>query len=711
MAAAITLAACATPSPMHTLLAGLTHPVRAEPASLQSPSWIVFEAEQAELMGGAHIDNKDMGYHGTGYVDGLDASNVGQCRVIFAVNVPADGRYPVSIRYANGNQAACTLTEYVNGLPLRQVSFAPTGQWTNWETKRQSIPMRAGLNTFWLEVDKGDSGGIHLDAISVQGADNASRGASLPYVEYEAEDGQTNGTIIGPGRDYGTYAAESSGRRAVLLAKSSQYVQIRLVKPANAIDIRYAIPNSASGTGMSASISLYINGHKDREVLLTSKYAWVYGAFPWSKNPADGNPHHFYDEVHVLLGRELPAGTLIRLQRDSGDKAPWYLIDLIDMEQVPKPYSRPADYVSVTQFGAVPNSGKDAATAFIKAISTAESEGKGVWIPPGNYNIVSKRIPISGKVVIRGAGPWYSVLTGPNAGFEGEGGSFQFYDFAIMGTTNRRDDSAPDNGFDDDLGKNSIIQNVWIEHKKCGLWINWPTDHLYVVGVRVRDTMADGINFAGGTSHSMVEQSELRNTGDDGLAIWSSLYKTKLPSEDNTFRFNTVQLPWLANNIAVYGGINSIVSDNVLSDTMGFGGGINISTNFPMYPFAGSVVVERNTLNRTGGYEYNGKEPFGGIWISAIKQDINAHIVIREDMVNDSTYQGFEIRGPFRVSHLTVDGLAIHGAGTYGIEIRDHATGTAEFSHVTVEGAKLGGLNQSSAPDFHIQRGRGNRGW
>jgi hypothetical protein len=193
------------------------------------------------------------------------------------------------------------------------------------------------------------------------------------------------------------------------------------------------------------------------------------------------------------------------------------------------------------------------------------------------------------------------------------------------------------------------------------------------------------------------------------LAIWSSLYKTKLPSEDNTFRFNTVQLPWLANAIGIYGGTNSTISDNVLSDTMGFGGGINISTNFPMDPFAGSVVVERNTLNRTGGYEYNGQEPFGGIWISAIKQDINAHLVIRDNVVNDSTYQGFEIRGPFKVSHLTVDGLAIHGAGTYGIEIRDNATGTAEFSHVTVDGAP--GLDQSSAPDFHIQRGQGNSGW
>ncbi|MCL6445965.1 MAG: right-handed parallel beta-helix repeat-containing protein, partial [Alicyclobacillus sp.] len=503
----------------------------------------------------------------------------------------------------------------------------------------------------------------------------------------------------------------SSGRRAVELTQTGQYVEVTLKQPANAIDVRYAIPDSPNGTGLTSQISLYIDGKKDRDISLTSKYAWVYGAFPWSNNPSYGNPHKYYDEAHVLLGRELPAGTVLRLQKDAEDTAQWYLIDLVDAEVAPKPYTMPPGFLPITRFGAVPNSNKDAFPAFMKAISAAQEQGKGVWIPPGQYRIVSNRIPVSGNVVIRGAGPWYSVLTGPNAGFEGEGGSFQFYDFSILGTTDHRDDNAPDNGFDDNLGKNSIIQDVWIERKKCGIWVNWPTDHLYVVGVRVRDTMADGINFAGGTSHSMVEQSQIRNTGDDGLAIWSSLYKTKAPSLDNVFRFNTVQLPWLANNIAVYGGTNSVISDNLLSDTMGFGGGINISTNFESDPFAGSVIVARNTLDRTGGYEYNGQEPFGAIWISAIKHDIDAKLVFRYNVIRDSTYQGFEIRGPYRVSHLTVDHLTIDGAGMSGIEVRDYATGSGVFSHVTVTGAKSGGLDQSTAPDYRVERGQGNQGW
>jgi hypothetical protein len=41
------------------------------------------------------------------------------------------------------------------------------------------------------------------------------RGATLPYVEYEAEDGVTNGITIGPNRTYYSLPSEASGRIAI----------------------------------------------------------------------------------------------------------------------------------------------------------------------------------------------------------------------------------------------------------------------------------------------------------------------------------------------------------------------------------------------------------------------------------------------------------------------------------------------------------------
>lgn len=686
--------------------------VQASSASLTSSSTKSqrFEAESAELMGGAVAAHVYKGYTGLGYVTDLDATHSDRARVIFAVNVPKDGTYAIDVRYSDGLSSDALFSIEVNGIRVQKMMLRSTGSWSTWKVSNQRLALRSGLNTVALVANDAHGGAANLDSITVAGLDNVSQGANLPYVEYEAESGQTNGAIIGPGRDYLTLASEASGRRAVELNKTGQYVQIKLSSAANAMVIRYAIPDSKSGGGITAPLSLYVNGHKQQDLSLTSKYSWVYGDYPWSNDPSQGNAHHFFDEVHLMFPHELPAGTTIRLQRDPEDTAAYYSVDLLDMEQVAAPYREPKNYISVTQFGAVPNSSKDASGAFMDAIETAEAENKGVWIPPGTYNIVSNRISISGRVTIRGAGPWYSTLVGPNAGFEGEGGTYGFYDFAIMGTTNVRDDNAPDNGFDDNLGTDSIIQNVWIEHKKCGAWINWPTSNLYIVGSRIRDTMADGVNFAGGTNGCMAEDNELRNTGDDSLAIWSSTYKTTVSSVNDIFRYNTIQSPWFANGIGLYGGRDSAAYYNTISDTVGCGGGINISTQFTMEPFAGTVRIEGNKLKRTGGFDGN-HDPYGAIWLNLDNGNIGAQVNIEDNTISDSTNQGIEIYGSHTISHLLLKDDVISGAGTYGIEILDGAQGTATLQNVTVSGAKQGGFDDSTALSFHIVKRQGNTGW
>jgi hypothetical protein len=42
---------------------------------------------------------------------------------------------------------------------------------------------------------------------------------------------------------------------------------------------------------------------------VTSIYSWAYGDYPFTKNPSDGKPHHFYDETRALFGKTLAAGT------------------------------------------------------------------------------------------------------------------------------------------------------------------------------------------------------------------------------------------------------------------------------------------------------------------------------------------------------------------------------------------------------------------
>ncbi|HXC62703.1 MAG TPA: hypothetical protein VNZ67_00010, partial [bacterium] len=98
------------------------------------------------------------------------------------------------------------------------------------------------------------------------------KGAPVPYDEYEAEAGVTNGTILGPSRALGNMAAEASGRMAVKLT-AGQAVSIQSLHDANSIVVRYCIPDAPAGGGITATVSVYVNGSFLQKMNLTSRYS------------------------------------------------------------------------------------------------------------------------------------------------------------------------------------------------------------------------------------------------------------------------------------------------------------------------------------------------------------------------------------------------------------------------------------------------------
>ena len=371
------------------------------------------------------------------------------------------------------------------------------------------------------------------------------RGASLPYDELEAEDGETNGTAIGPSRSFGQIPAESSGRRAVRLEASGQYIRFRAPRRANSIVVRYVIPDAPGGGGIEATLSLYVDGAFRQKLRLTSRYAWTYGPFlsPEANNPALGEARHFYDEARALIG-DIPAGAAVTLSKDADDAAGYYVVDLVDLEQVGPPLARPADSLSIVEFGATVDDGSDDGAAIQRCIDAARAQGKAVWIPKGTFHSTSAPFRVA-EVSIRGAGMWHSTLSGFYARFQCEGDNCRYRDFAILGETVRRDDGSPENGFNGSAGTGSLLENIWVEHTKCGYWVGnggKPTDGLIIRGCRFRNLFADGVNFCNGTSRSIVEQSHARNTGDDAFASWAPAGSGGV-NTGNVFRFNTVQIP------------------------------------------------------------------------------------------------------------------------------------------------------------------------
>ena len=91
----------------------------------------------------------------------------------------------------------------------------------------------------------------------------AGRGATVDFLEQEAENATTNGTVIGPGRDAYTLPAEASGRKAVRLT-AGQYVEFVLPAATNAITVRYALPDAPNGGGITAPLDVTVNGRARR---------------------------------------------------------------------------------------------------------------------------------------------------------------------------------------------------------------------------------------------------------------------------------------------------------------------------------------------------------------------------------------------------------------------------------------------------------------
>ncbi len=533
----------------------------------------------------------------------------------------------------------------------------------------------------------------------------ASVGATTPFIEYQAEQGRTNGEVIGPDWAYGTLAAEAIERKAVKLQGAGRYVEFTLVKAANAVDVRYSVPDSADGAGIDSTLGVVVAGKRISTLNVTSRYSWYYGVYPWSNNPADGGRRQLYDDSRVMFGKTLPVGTRVRLQIGAADTAPWYVIDEADFENVSPPVHEPAGAVSITDFGADPTATKDSSDAIQRALDSASGTGKTVWIPQGTYTVT--RHLIVDKVAVTGAGPWYSVLHGKGVGVYGKynptpSSEVHLSNFAIFGEVQERIDSDQVNGIGGALG-DSTIDNIWIQHTKVGGWFDGPFTNLKITRVRILDQTADGINFHDGITNSSVTGSFIRNTGDDGLAMWSE----KDPDTADTFAGNTVRAPILANTIGIYGGSDNTITRNLLTDTVTQGSGVQVANRFGSVPLAGTTTIDRNVLDRTGTLDLFSHIGNGALLFWAADSPMTGTVNVTRNLIHNSAYEAIQFLGdPITNVHFDQDLLA--GTGTFALQL--NTSGSATFHQVVA--TQLGAAGRYDCDSgFVVTDLGGNHGW
>ena len=442
----------------------------------------------------------------------------------------------------------------------------------------------------------------------------AHNGAVIPWIPYEAESMTLNGgRILGPPPQLADKNAtrtnsvewEASGSQCVKLSAVGHYVQFAARAAANALVVRYSVPDTDEGAGADYTLSLYLNGTFARKIPVSSRYAWLYGAYPFSNNPNDGRARNFYDEAR-LSGLSINSNDLVRLQVDADDTAPYYVIDLVDLENVGPSLAQPANSRNVRDSGVV----GDGVADDTAALSNCVAAGGTVWVPPGHY-LVSGVIKIPAGTTIQGAGMWYTTFVGDPARyvsptgrirFSGGGSNIHFADFAIVGKLNYRNDSQANDGFGETFGTNSSLARIWVEHTKTGAWIV-NSQGMTIDSCRLRNTLADGINLCIGVNSTTITNCTARNTGDDGFAIWPAIYaRAVYDPGSNVITHCTVQSPFLANGCAIYGGRDNRIEDCLIRD-IPKGAGILIAGTFPVgdYVFRGVTTIQRCDLVRCGG--------------------------------------------------------------------------------------------------------------
>ncbi|WP_338131103.1 right-handed parallel beta-helix repeat-containing protein [Cohnella rhizosphaerae] len=482
--------------------------------------------------------------------------------------------------------------------------------------------------------------------------------------------------------------------------------------------MRFTMPDSGDGMGLNGSLDVYVNGTKVKTVSLSSYYNWQYfsGDMP-ADAPGGGRPLFRFDEVHWKLDTPLAPGDTIRIQKGNGDSLE-YGVDFLEIEPVPAAVARPTNAVSVTDYGAVANDGQDDLAAFKSAVTAAVSAGKTLYIPEGTFNLssmweIGSANNMINNLTVTGAGIWHTNIqfTNPNAAGGGISlrisGKLDFSNVYMNSKLRSRyGQNAIYKGFMDNFGSNSTIHDVWVEHFECGFWVGdyAHTPAIYANGLtiensRIRNNLADGVNFAQGTSNSIVRNSNLRNNGDDALAVWTSDTNGAPAGVNNTFSYNTIENNWRAGGIAFFGGSGHKADHNLIVDTVG-GSGIRMNTVFPGYHFQNNtgIVFSDTTIINSGTSQdlYNGER--GAIDLEASNDAIRNVTFTNIDILNtqrDAIQFGYG--GGFQ--NIVFNNININGTGLDGVTTSRFSgphQGAAIFTYTGNGSATFNGLTTSN---------------
>lgn len=270
--------------------------------------------------------------------------------------------------------------------------------------------------------------------------------------------------------------------------------------------------------------------------------------------------------------------------------------------------STPDDqHLSIIDFGAIPNDGKDDYDAITKTIAEAKKQGKAVYVPAGNFTL-SKILKVD-SVAINGESQADAILTStdPNNGsidLSGTSPALRQLTHTYQ-TTGTRDGKNEKNNITVRGATNFIIDHVTVNKSStAGIFVMAQANQGTITNNIVQDTGADGIHTTDGSSNITIANNQINRTHDDMIAVVSydkDIDNTGklLPVHDIKILNNSVNGSTLARGISVVGGHDVLIESNSIQNTPM--AGILVATEAGSYntQAVNQVTVNKNTLDYT----------------------------------------------------------------------------------------------------------------
>ncbi len=138
-------------------------------------STLTEEAENGIVGGGAHVDNVQANYSGTGYIE--FNSNIGEY-VQMTVNGASNVSYVLEVRYAYSNSSTIPMNVRINGSDEGNYDFIGTGSGDNWEWQQiGTFTLNSGNNT--VRLSSVINNGVDVDMIRLVEVGNSSSSSSI----------------------------------------------------------------------------------------------------------------------------------------------------------------------------------------------------------------------------------------------------------------------------------------------------------------------------------------------------------------------------------------------------------------------------------------------------------------------------------------------------------------------------------------------------